>query len=90
MINKLPGRVWGIALRMPRHPEANEHGYVSLMSMTSPSWYGSTQMPPETLVSEGQIQVRGWKVLLRLLVGQGHFKRSQVNSLFGNSWEVRV
>lgn len=87
VVNKLPGRVWGIALKQPRHPDANEHGYVSLFSMTSPSWYGSSSIPDKTLVNaDGQIMARGWKVMVQLLVGKGQMKRSQANSLF-HSWE---
>jgi len=87
VVNRMQGRVWGIALKWPRHPEANEHGYVSVMSMTSPTWYGSWSMPDKTLVNDkGHIIARGWKSIVRLLVGKGYMKRHQANSLF-NSWE---
>lgn len=88
VINKFYGKVWGVALKMPRHPDANEHGFVSLLSMPSASYFGGV-IPAETIKDEfGQIQVRGWKVILRLLVSQGHLKKSKVNSNFGTDWEV--
>lgn len=87
-VNKFRGDVWGLSLNMPRHPDANEHGNVPLISIPSAKVFGGV-IPAETLKNEeGIITVRGWKVILRLLVGQGHFKRSQVNSLFGSGWEI--
>lgn len=91
VVNKLPGRVWGLSLKMPRHPDANEHGFVHLCSMPSPSWLNTSGMPPETLLTpEGQTMARGWKVILRLLVGGGHLSRSKVISEFGPHWEVKT
>lgn len=88
VVNKFRGQVWGIALKLPQHPDANEHGMVSLMSMPSASYFGGV-IPPETLKDEfGQIKVRGWKVILRLLVSQGHVSRNKVNSYFGSGWEI--
>lgn len=87
-VNKLGGIVWGLSLDMPRHPDANEHGKVPLISIPSATVYNG-YIPAETLKDDnGIILVRGWKVILRLLVSQGHFKRSQVNSLFGSDWEI--
>lgn len=87
-VNKMRGQVWGLSLDMPRHPDANEHGNVPLISIPSATAFHGV-IPPDTLKDEnGTILVRGWKVILRLLVSQGHFKRSQVNSLFGSSWEI--
>jgi hypothetical protein len=90
VVNKFAGQVWGLALRLPRHPDANEHGFLSLMSMPSASYFGGV-IPPETIMDEhGQIEVRGWKVILRLLVTQGHLSRNKVNSWFGSSWEAKA
>lgn len=87
-VNKFRGHVWGLSLDMPRHPDANEHGNVPLISIPSATALNGV-IPANTLKDEnGIITVRGWKVILRLLVSQGHFKRSQVNSLFGSDWEI--
>lgn len=89
-VNKQRGEVWGLSLDLPRHPDANEHGNVPLISIPSATVLNGV-VPPETLTDEnGNIKVRGWKVVLRLLVTQGHFERNKVNSLFGSGWEIKA
>jgi hypothetical protein len=82
------GMAWGLFLKQPRHPDANEHGLVHLLSIPSPRFY-SDSLPAKTIYNEkGNILVRGWMIVLRLLVGQRHLKARQVKALFGTAWET--
>ncbi len=82
------GMAWGLFLKQPRHPDANEKGLVHVMSIPSPRFW-SDSLPAKTIYNEkGNILVRGWHVVLRILVGQGHLKARQVKPLFGIAWET--
>ena len=82
------GMAWGLFLKQPRHPDANEQGLVHLMSIPSPRFW-SEHLPKETLRNEqGHILVRGWAVIVRLLLSQGHVKRHSVITNFRHDWEI--
>lgn len=82
------GMAWGLFLKQPRNPDANEQGLVHLMSIPSPRFW-SEHLPKETLKNEqGHILVRGWAVVLRYLVTNGHLSRRKVIDIFRHDWEI--
>lgn len=82
------GMAWGLFLKQPRHPDANEQGLVHVMSIPSPRFW-SEHLPKETVKNEqGHIVVRGWAVIVRLLLGQRLVKRHSVLTNFGHDWEI--
>ena len=82
------GMAWGLFLKQPRHPDANEQGLVHLLSVPSPRFW-SEHLPKETVKDEqGHILARGWAVIVRLLVAQGHMTRRDAADYFRFGWET--
>lgn len=79
------GPVWGIHLRQPRHPDANEHGLVHVCSVPSPWWYGPTMPQVNGSDSKGMF-VRGWHTILRLLVDKHFLSNAKTRAAFGGRW----
>ncbi len=82
---KFGGPVYGIHIRLPRHPDANEHGLVHICSMQSPWWYGQTLAPVNKTDSKGRF-VRGWYTVLRLLVDKHFLSNAKTRAAFGYRW----
>lgn len=83
------GMAWGLFLKQPRHPDADEKtGLIHVMSIPSPRFW-SEHLPKETLYNDkGNILVRGWAVVVRLLLAKQLIKRHSVVSIFGHDWEI--
>jgi hypothetical protein len=82
------GMAWGLFLKQPRHPDANEQGLVHVLSIPSPRFY-SDNLPKETIKNEkGHILVRGWAVVVRLLLAKQLVKRHSVITNFRHDWEL--
>lgn len=84
-ILKLDGPVWGIHIHQPRHEYANELGWLHICSMPSPHWYGQTLTPTDKVDKHGQY-VRGWRMVLRLLVDKHYISNAKTRAAFGYRW----
>lgn len=83
------GMSWGLFLKQPRHPDANEQGLIHLMGIPSPRFW-SENLPKETIRNEnGNILVRGWAVVVRLLHAQGYISRRDMVTYFRHDWEYK-
>lgn len=82
------GPVFGLYRKMPQHPQANEAGCLHLMSIPSPYRFGGS-IPAQSWQEDGMIH-RGWKVVLRLLVDNGHVPERNIRKHFGYSWREDI
>jgi hypothetical protein len=90
-----PGKVSGLYLHIPRHPEAHANGLFWIGAVPSPHWFHS--MPEKDIFTEKKnVRIgtppeyhRGWKTVLKLLVEREHaFTKAKIAREFG--WEIFV
>ena len=99
-----PGISWGLFYKAPRHPEANDSGLVHVCGVTAPTWFAGKmpeasgyrmvpdrlrgRLPAAVVNRDGSTYVRGWRVIIRLLVDKHLIGNSAARSQFGWQWRV--
>lgn len=78
-------QIWGLYLKMPRHPDANPAGLLHVGGITVPDGHTCMRKPWENAWG---IRCRGYLEALRLLVDHKNVKADDVTRYFGSDWRT--
>lgn len=82
-----PNGVWGVYVRMPRHPDANPAGDVHYGGLSAPEG-GCGPIPRKHYFDFRGMRCRGYLETLRILVDKGALDGKILCRYFGHDWRT--